>query len=97
MVNKSTGQEYQYERSVKGYKSNGMIIEERYVFEYPNNIETTQDKWKICPEGEDSFRIRCASSGCFLRAKSQYDQNIILGNFLISVLLLRFVPITVFP
>ena len=65
-----------------------MIIDERHILEYPNNVETAQDKWKIYPEDDGTFKISCASSGRFLRATSQYEKPyapIILGNFLILV------------
>ena len=53
----------------------------KFILEYPNNVETAQDEWKICSVGDGIFKIRCASS--FLRAKSQYDpRDIILGNTL---------------
>ena len=79
LVNKGTGQEYQHNPSIKGNQLNDMIIEEKFILEYPNNVETAQDEWKICPVGDGIFKIRCASS--FLRAKSQYDpRDIILGN-----------------
>ena len=90
LVNKGTGQEYQRDPLINAYQLNDKIfIEERHILEYPNNVETAQDKWKICPEEDGTtFKIRCASSGRFLRATSKYEKpnaHIILGNFLILV------------
>ena len=89
-MNKGTDEEYQHNPLINGYQLNDKIfIEERHILEYPNNVETAQDMWKICPEEDDgTFKIRCASSGRFLRATSKYEKPnapIILGNFLILV------------
>ena len=59
LINKGTKLEYLYDPSKKGYDlGNGMIIE-------------ASDKWKFCRENNDSFKIKCTTSGSFLKAN--YD------------------------
>ena len=69
-----------YDTSKKGYDlGNGIIIEERYIEDYQKN---GPDKWEFCHEEDETFKIKCTSSGSFLRAKSDNDENhIIKGNF----------------
>ena len=79
LINKGTGQEYSYDTSKQGYDLDGVIIEERYIAEYLN---TSKDQWKFCHEDDETFKIKCTSSGNFLRAKSDNGENhIIKGNF----------------
>ena len=79
LINKGTGREYSYDTSKQGYNLDGVIIEDRYIEDYLN---TSKDQWKFCHEEDETFRIKCTSSGSFLRAKSDNDQNhIIKGNF----------------
>ena len=59
LINKGTGRKYSYDPSKKGYDlGNGMIIE-------------ASDKWKFCRENNDSFKIKCTTTGSFLKAN--YD------------------------
>ena len=79
LINKGTGREYSYDTSKQGYNLDGVIIEERYIADYLN---TSKDQWKFCHEDDETFKIKCTSSGSFLRAKSDNDKNhIIKGNF----------------
>ena len=78
LINKGTGREYSYDSSKQGYDLDGVIIEKRYIEDYLN---TAQDNWKFCQEDNETFKIKCSTSGDFLRAKSHYDKNeIILGK-----------------
>ena len=64
LINKGTGREYSYDTSNNGYDlGNGIIIEERYIV----------DKWKFCQENDDSFKIKCKTSGSFLKANYDVD------------------------
>ena len=73
LINKGTGREYSCDTSKQGYNLDGVIIEERYIADYLK---------VFCHEDDETFKIRCTSSGSFLRAKSDNDQNhIIRGNF----------------
>ena len=85
LINKGTGREYSCDTSKQGYNLDGVIIEERYIVDYLN---TAHDQWKFCHEEDETFKIKCTSSGSFLRAKSDNDENhIIKGNF--SFLLIK--------
>ena len=85
LINKGTGQEYSYDTSKQGYNLDGVIIEERYIADYLN---TAKDQWKFCHEDDETFKIKCTSSGSFLRAKSDNGENhIIKGNFSFLLLL----------
>ena len=65
LINKGTGLEYLYDPSKKGYDlGNGMIIE-------------ASDKWKFCREKNESFKIKCTTSGSFLKANYNYDADCI--------------------
>ena len=53
----------------KGYDlGNGIIIEERYIEDY---LKNGADKWIFCQENNDSFKIKCSTTGRFLKAS--YD------------------------
>ena len=68
LINKGTGREYSYDTSKKGYDlGNGMIIEERYIEDY---LKNGPDKWKFCQENNDSFKIKCKTTGSFLKANN---------------------------
>ena len=68
LINKGTGREYSYDASKKGYDlGNGMIIEERYIEDY---LKNGPDKWKFCQENNDSFKIKCKTTGSFLKANN---------------------------
>ena len=92
LINKGTGREYSYDTSKQGYNLDGeYLIEERYIADYLN---TAKDQWKFCHEDDETFKIKCTSSGSFLRAKSDNDGNrIIKGNFsfLLIILVSRYV------
>ena len=94
LINKGTSREYSYDASKHGYNLDGVIIEERYIENYPKQIETAEDKWKFCQEDDETFRIKCTTSDSFLRAKSHYDPNrIIKGDSLLLpkiIALIRF-------
>ena len=79
LINKGTGREYSYDASKKGYDlGNGMIIEERYIEGY---LKTAQYEWIFCQEDDETFKIRCRTSGRFLRANYNFDADcIISGN-----------------
>ena len=85
VINIGTGQEYSYDTSKQGYNLDGVIIEERYIEDYQKD---GPDKWEFCQEDNETFKIKCTSSGSFLRAKSDNGENhIIKGNF--SFLLMK--------
>ena len=68
--------------SKKGYDlDNGMIIEERYIEDYQR--KNGQDKWKFCQENNDSFTIKCKTTGSFLKAIYDYDADCI-KNYVIA-------------
>ena len=77
LINKGTGREYSYDTSKQGYDLDGMIIEERYIEDYLN---TAQDKWKFCQEDNETFKIKCRTSGSFLRDEFTGNQSIILAQ-----------------
>ena len=64
LINKGTGREYSYDTSKQGYDLGSFIIEERYIEDYLN---TAQDKWIFCQEDNETFKIKCTTSGSFLR------------------------------
>ena len=71
LINKGTGREYSYDTSKQGYDlGNDHIIEERYIDDY---LKTAQDKWKFCQENNDSFKIKCKTTGSFLKANYDVD------------------------
>ena len=73
LKNKGTGLEYSYDASKQGYCLGDTIIEERYIEAY---LQTAQDPF--CQEDHETFKIKCSTSGSFLRAKSHYDKNKII-------------------
>ena len=77
LTNKGTGREYSNDTSKQGYDLGGVIIEKRYIEDYLN---TAQDQWKFFQEDDETFKIKCSTSGSFLRAKSHYDNRIIKGK-----------------
>ena len=77
LINKGTGREYLYDTSKQGYDLDGVIIEEKCILDY---LKIAQNKWKFCQEDDETFRIKCSTTGKILRAKSHYEKNrIILG------------------
>ena len=69
LINKGTGRKYSYDASKQGYDlGNCIIIEERYIEDY---LKNGADKWIFCEENNDSFKIKCTTSGSFLKAN--YD------------------------
>ena len=64
LINKGTGGEYSYDTSKQGYNLGSFFIEKRYIEDYLN---TAQDKWIFCQEDNETFKIKCTTSGSFLR------------------------------
>ena len=76
LINKGTGGEYLYDTSKQTYDLDGVIIEEKCIMDY---LKIAQ-KWKFCQEDDETFRIKCSTTGNILRAKSHSEKNrIILG------------------
>ena len=73
LINKGTGREYLFDPLKKGYDlGNDMIIEETYI---ENCLKTAQDKWELCQEDDETFKIKCKTSGSFLKANYNYDAD----------------------
>ena len=73
LINKGTGREFLCDPLKKGYDlGNDMIIEETYI---ENCQKTAQDKWELCQEDDETFKIKCKTSGSFLKANYDYDAD----------------------
>ena len=78
LINKGTGREYLYDTSKKGYDlGNDMIIEETYI---ENCQKTAKDKWELCQEDDETFKIKCKNDGSFIKANYDYDADCITSG-----------------